>query len=64
MSALICVDSLKVADVSNNVILIDDPIAPEHVPSIPSDLKRLAAVVPLDHGHHLWSESSLLVLQA
>jgi hypothetical protein len=52
--ALIGVDSLKVAQVPNDVILINDAVTAEHVPGIACDLEGLPAVVPLDEGDHLW----------
>ena len=64
MSALVGVNSLQVADVSDNVILVDDTVATEHVSGISGNLQGLSAVVALDHGDHLGSETALLVLQA
>ena len=64
MSPLVCVDSLEVADVSDDVILVDNAVATEHVPGVSSNLQGLSAVVALDHGYHLGSETALLVLQA
>jgi len=49
MSALVGVDSLQVAYMSDNVILINYTIATEHVTAISSNLKCLTAVVTLEH---------------
>lgn len=63
-STLVGIHRLEVADVSDDVILVDDAVAAEHVPRLACNLQGLSAVVTLDHGDHLGSQFALLVLQA
>ena len=51
--ALVGVDGLEVHHVPDDVVLIAHPVPPEHVPALPGDGERLAAVVPLQDGNHL-----------
>jgi hypothetical protein len=62
MSALIGIDCLQIAHMSDNVILIDNTIAAEHISGISCDLESLAAVVTLNHRNHLRCKTTLLVL--
>lgn len=48
MSTLISVHRLEVVHVPNDVVLITDAIAAEHVPSAPRDVQRFATAVTLD----------------
>ena len=64
VGALISVDSLKVAHMSDDVVLVNDAVATEHITGISGDLKSLSTVIALDHRDHLGGESSLLVFQA
>ena len=37
----------------DDVVLVRDAVAAEHVPAVPRDVERLAAVVALQHRDHL-----------
>uniref|UniRef100_A0A8U7NYB1 Uncharacterized protein n=1 Tax=Corvus moneduloides TaxID=1196302 RepID=A0A8U7NYB1_CORMO len=50
---LVGVDGLEVHEVPDDVELVADPVAPQHVPRVPRDAQRLPARVPLQHRHHL-----------
>ena len=45
----------------DDVVLVADPVAAEHVAALPRDGERLAAVVPLQDGDHLGDELALLL---
>ena len=49
---------------SDDVVLINDAVATEHITGISSYLEGLATVVALDHRDHLGGKSSLLIFQA
>ena len=50
---LIRVDCLQIHDVADDVVLVRDAIAPQHVTSLSGNVQRLATAVPLQHGDHL-----------
>ena len=53
----ICVDSLQVHDVADDVVLVSDAVSSQHVSGLPGDVQGFTAAVPLQHGYHLWGGS-------
>jgi hypothetical protein len=53
MCALISVHGLQISQMPNNVVLVDDTIASEHVSCIASNGQSLATVVPFHNRDHL-----------
>lgn len=54
----ICVDSLQVHDVTDNVVLICNAISSQHVSGLSGNIQSFAAAIPLQHGNHLWCRSN------
>lgn len=52
------VDRLQVEEVSDDVILVGDAVAPQHVSGLPGHFQGLPTVVPLHNGDHLWTRSA------
>ena len=48
------VDGLEVHAVPDDVVLVADAVAAEHVAALTGDVERLSARVPLDERDHLW----------
>ena len=53
VGALVRVDGLQVHHVPDDVVLVRDTVAAEHLPRRPGDVDRLHAGVPLHHRDHL-----------
>lgn len=53
----VCVDSLQVHDVADDVILICYAVSSQHVSGLPGDVEGFTTAVPLQHGYHLWGRS-------
>ena len=51
----VSVHSLQVGQVANDVILVDDSIATEHITSVSRNCECLTTVVSLHYGDHLGS---------
>ena len=47
--ALVCVDRLQVHSVADDMILVHDAVAAQHVPCGARDVERLEARIALDH---------------
>merc|ERR1719199_2501877 len=60
MSALVGVDRLKVANMTDNVVFIDDAVASQHVTALPCDVQGLPTRIPLQHGDDVGVEISFL----
>lgn len=63
MSTLVSVDGLQVHDVADDVVLIADTVASEHVAGVAGNVQGLAARVALDQRDHLGGDLAL-ILQA
>ena len=50
---LVGVDGLQVHDVADDVVLVRDAVAAQHVAGVAGDVQRLAARVALDQRDHL-----------
>ena len=60
--SLIGVHGLQVRDVSNDVVLVDDAVAAQHVSCISCNSERLSTVVTFDDADHFRSHK-LFVLE-
>src|SRR3546814_10899151 len=56
MRALVSVDRLEIHDVTDDAVLVRNPVAAVHVARRPCDVERLATVVPLDEADRLGRE--------
>lgn len=52
VGTFICVDSLKVSRMADDVVFIRDTVSTKHVSAFTSNGDSLAARVALDHGDH------------
>ena len=48
------IDSLQVHDVSDNVVLVRDTVAAEHIAALTGNVQRFAARIALQQRDHLW----------
>ena len=53
-STFVCIHSLEVAHMSDDVVFIYYSVATKHISGISSDLKSLSSVVSLQNRDHLW----------
>mmetsp|Transcript_7412 Transcript_7412/g.18835 ORF Transcript_7412/g.18835 Transcript_7412/m.18835 type:complete len:219 (+) Transcript_7412:212-868(+) len=60
VGTLVGVDGLEVHNVADNVVLVRNSVAAEHVARVAGDLQRLATRIALDHRDHLGSVLLLL----
>lgn len=59
--AFVRVDGLEVHDVADDVVLVADAVASEHVPGLPRNVQRLPARVALDERDHLGGGAALIL---
>mmetsp|Transcript_21526 Transcript_21526/g.26633 ORF Transcript_21526/g.26633 Transcript_21526/m.26633 type:complete len:250 (-) Transcript_21526:959-1708(-) len=60
MRALISIDRLQIHAMSNNTVLVANPVPSQHIPRHPTNLQGLPTIIPLHNRHHIRTGIPLL----
>lgn len=61
MGSLVGIDGLKIHNMSNDVVLITNPISTQDIPHLPGNGQRFTATITFDKGDHFRGHSALIL---